>query len=149
MAILLYLLFVGLFSGIASSFLFDGFLLPAVAFSLLASAVILLIACLATWYFLLVPEVKFFSEYGKFKAELSQALSQSDASTAAAKKAFETRRKKLARQTVFYSSLENMAYEFALILFSNPDLVFQFLWLIVSSAAGVCQLEYDPYFYNE
>jgi hypothetical protein len=109
--------FVGLFSGIASSFLFDGFLLPAVAFSLLASAVILLIACLATWYFLLVPEVKFFSEYGKFKAELSQALSQSDASTAAAKKAFETRRKKLARQTVFYSSLENMAYEFALILF--------------------------------
>lgn len=109
--------FVGLFSGIASSFLFDGFLLPAVAFSLLASAVILLIACLATWYFLLVPEVKFFSEYGKFKEELSRALSQSDASTAAAKKAFETRRKKLARQTVFYSSLENIAYEFALILF--------------------------------
>jgi len=77
----------------------------------------LLTACLATWYFLLVPEVKFFSEYGKFKAELSQALSQSDASTAAVKKAFEARRKKLVRKTVFYSSLENMAYEFALILF--------------------------------
>nr|WP_232850402.1 hypothetical protein [Enterococcus innesii] len=108
---------VGLLSGTLFHLFFGGFLLPAVAFSLLTSSIVLLLACLATWYFLLVPEVKFFSEYGRFKAELSQALSQPDASTAAVKKAFEARRKKLVRKTVFYSSLENMAYEFALILF--------------------------------
>ena len=91
--------------------------MPAVSFSLIGTSIVLFVIWLVVSFFLITQKINFFKEHKKFKKDLNQALSQPQADQIAILQTFEARRKKLVRKTVFYSSLENMAYEFALILF--------------------------------
>ena len=107
----------GIISGTLLNFIFGGFLMPAVSFSLIGTSIVLFVIWLVVSFFLITQKINFFTEHKKFKKDLNQALSQPQADQIAILQTFEARRKKLVRKTVFYSSLENMAYEFALILF--------------------------------